>query len=165
VGWVTFTASGQSIYNFNMTENITAFSRVLRWYTLDGSLLREYQSRTFIGGGAIFANTGALVRQSDGFWDFLNVTFPNQIFTSVRYFEPDAGTVDDFGVYLAGPTTVSTSTSLYRNFTTGQNLDSGSADINLSWYIRTQVIPAPAAGGVVLACLCAASRRRSPGNM
>lgn len=153
------TASGQSIYNFNMTENITAFSRVLRWYTLDGSLLREYQSRTFIGGGAIFANTGALVRQSDGFWDFLNLSLPSQVFASVRYSEPDRATVDDFGVYLAGPPTVSTSTPLYRNFTTGQNLDSGSADVNLSWFIRTQVIPAPASGVVAFGIVCLLSRR------
>jgi hypothetical protein len=155
------TASGESIFNFNRTENITAFSRRLRWYSSEGSLLSEYQSRVVIVGGALFANTGALTRQSDGFWDFLNLSFPNQIFASVQYSEPDAATVDDFGVYLAGPTTVSTSTSLYRNFTTGQNLDTGSANVNLSWYIRTQVIPTPASGVVAVALSCLISLRRT----
>lgn len=153
------TGAGHSIYNFNATENITAFSRALRWYSSDGTLLRDYQFRVVIGGGAIFANTGALVRQSDGFWDFLNLSLPNQIFASVRYFEPEGATVADFGVYLAGPPTVSTSTPLYRNFTSGQNFDSGSADINLSWFIRTQVIPVPATGAVALGLICLLSRR------
>jgi hypothetical protein len=155
------TASGESIYNFSTTENITAFSRVLRWYAADGTLLREHQLRITIGGGAIFAGTGALVRQSDGFWDFLNLSLPNQIFASVRYFQPQGATVDDFGVYLAGPPTVSTSTPLYRNFTTGQNFNSGSADVNLSWYIRTQVIPTPASGVAGLGLICLISRRRT----
>jgi len=116
----------------------------VRWYdSASQSLLRSF---SYISDYSLFPvapGTSYLSFSRDGFWDFLNVTLSPTIHWSDQYETAVGTSVDNIGFITAGPRNTGYSSRYLRDFTTGQNIDLGSDQINLAFGIRTRNVPSP----------------------
>jgi hypothetical protein len=155
------TASGESLGNMSADGTMSEWTATHRWYDSNLQLLGEFTHRSVLQPGippGVYGRT----RQSDGFWDFLDLSLPDRIRASVQYSDPLGIDPHDFAMSLYSPLTLGSSSSYYRNFTTAQDIDTGDSQVNLAWFIRTTVVPTPSTILVALTALpCVTRRRRS----
>ncbi|MDX2147752.1 MAG: hypothetical protein SFZ23_09550 [Planctomycetota bacterium] len=154
-------SAGFSLVNNSSTSTITAIRVEFKWYNADNN--------AFLGG--FILNTGfseprlpgsrALIEGDIGTLRFLNIPLAPRMIYATKYLEVFGGaSVADVGMGYGGPTTVGSSDRFIVNRTTGQQIDLGSADQNLGYFIRGFVIPAPGTALVLAPLGVFASCRR-----
>ncbi|MDX2148019.1 MAG: hypothetical protein SFZ23_10900 [Planctomycetota bacterium] len=154
-------SAGFTLVNNSTTSNITAMRVEFKWYNADDN--------AFLGG--FILNTGfaeprlpgsqALIEGDIGTLRFLNIPLAPRMIYTTKYLEVFGGAnLSDVGMLYGGPVTVGSSDRFIVNRTTGQQIDLGSADQNLGYFIRGFVIPAPGSVLVLTSLGLFASRRR-----
>jgi hypothetical protein len=106
---------------------------------------------TVVGGGLDVPPGGArLTYFGFGTLRRFNLVLENDIYMTVRYSNVQGVRPEDVGQLIGGPVTTGFSSSIYRDFTLGQNLDLGETpQMNLGMSVRT-VVPSPGVAVVLL---------------
>jgi hypothetical protein len=154
-------AMKRSVANLDATgHNITQTTETVRWYDSEsGSLLQSYTYTLAWGVGGT-AGTSWSVFQDDGFWSFLHLNLPTHVFYSEQETNIVGASADAVGRITAGPNTLGSSSRFIHDFTTGQDIDLGSDQINLLLAVRATPAPTPGVLASLVAATPLALRRR-----
>lgn len=88
------------------------------------------------------------------------IRLDSEVFMTVKYTNVQGVRAEDVGQLVGGPINTGSSSSLYRDFTLGQNLDLGETpQANLGLSVRT-VVPSPSGVGLLVATASGLLRRR-----
>ncbi len=150
---------GYSIANLSSNRSIR-FNRITYdFWTLDGVLIASRSRDEFFASAIL---PGQLARISFGPNQFrnFNVVVPDHFYMTVQRESFDGVPESAFGVMWGSPITVGSSTRFYRNFTTGMSIDLGSAQNNLTMYVKTDPIPSPSSASLLTASSLLTLRRR-----
>lgn len=116
---------------------------------------------TIVGGGLDLPPGGARLSYF-GFGTLrrFNIVLENDIFMTVRYSNVQGVRPEDVGQLVGGPITTGFSSSIYRDFTLGQNFDLGETpQANLGLSVRT-FVPSPGAAAMLFLYGYSAARRK-----
>ncbi|MDX2148973.1 MAG: hypothetical protein SFZ23_15780 [Planctomycetota bacterium] len=154
-------SAGFTLVNNSTTSNITAMRVEFKWYNFDDN--------SFLGGFVLNAGfaeprlpgSRARIEGDIGTLRFLNIPLAPRMIYTTKYLEVFGGaSLSDVGMLYGGPVSVGSSDRFIVNRTTGQQIDLGSADQNLGYFIRGFVIPAPASALAFASLGFFAARRR-----
>jgi hypothetical protein len=126
---------------------------------LDGALIATHSRDEFF---AVAIQPGQLAQIRFGSNQFrqIGIVVPDQFVLTIQRESFDNVPASAFGVMWSSPVTTGTSSQFYRNFTTGQSIDLGSAQNNLTMYVKTDPIPSPSTVSLLAASSLLALRRR-----
>jgi hypothetical protein len=150
---------GYTLANLSTTRPIRYNRIVYSFWSLEGDLIA---TRPFDEFFAVAIQPGQAVKIHFGSnqFRFFDVTVPDQFYLTIQRESFDNVPASAFGVAWSSPLSVGSSTEYYRNFTTGQNIDLGSNQNNLTMYVKTDPIPSPSAASLLAASSLLALRRR-----
>ncbi len=96
-----------------------------------------------------------------GFFRSFGIQTRAQMYLTMQFYDPAGLGIEDLGLGYGGPINTGSSSSLFRNFTTGQNIDLGAdPQNNLLFFIDSVVVPAPTVCSVIATSSLFALRRR-----
>ncbi len=150
---------GYSLANLSSTRSIR-FNRItFSFWSLEGMLIASHSRDEFF---AVPIRPGELVQIFFGSNQFrqIGIVVPDQFVLTIQRESFDNVPASAFGVMWSSPVTAGTSSQFYRNFTTGQSIDLGSAQNNLTMYVKTDPIPSPSCASLLTASSLLALRRR-----
>jgi hypothetical protein len=154
------TGENYSIVHMGTSGIGTSYIQTNRWFDSNGVLLQDFTFQIDASASNFGPGTMLYVRAGDGFWTFLNLQLPQQVYASHQWSNPIGMDINDFGQAIAGPRTIGYSSQYIRNFTTGQDIDLGSDQLNLCLALRVDPVPAPSAASLFAASSLLALRRR-----
>ncbi|MDX2146798.1 MAG: hypothetical protein SFZ23_04685 [Planctomycetota bacterium] len=154
-------SAGFTLVNNSTTNSITAMRVEFKWY--------DANNNSSLGGFVLNAGFAepvlprerTLIEGDIGTLRFLNIPLAPRMIYTTKYLEVFGGaSISDVAMLYGGPVTVGSSDRFIVNRTTGQQIDLGSADQNLGYFIRGFVIPAPGSVLVLTSLGLFAARRR-----
>jgi hypothetical protein len=150
---------GWTLANLSSTNTITNANFRFRFYNRDnGALISSLTTGFFDPGINLAPLTGSQFRFIPGTLSFRNLGVTERMYMTMQVVDIIGIPMADVGVLYGGPITNGSSSSLIRNFTTGQDIDLGPGK-NLGFLVSVTV-PAPGAAVGVFALSLFASRRR-----
>lgn len=150
---------GYSIANLSSNRSIR-FNRITYdFWTLDGVLIASRSQDEFFASAILPGQLARIFFGPNQFRNF-NVVVPDLFYMTVQRESFDGVPASAFGAMWSSPVTAGTSSQFYRNFTTGESIDLGSAQNNLTMYVKTDPIPSPSSASLLTASSLLTLRRR-----
>jgi hypothetical protein len=150
-----------TVANLSSTQTMENVSIRFRFYNRDSGSMISTLTTGFgdppLNVGPLSSNT---YRIAPGSLSFFNLAAAERMYMTMQVVDIVGIPLSDFGVLYGGPITTGTSSSLIRNFTTGQDIDLGPGK-NLGFLVSV-TIPTPASASLLLITATLATRRRRP---
>ncbi|MBU6412554.1 MAG: hypothetical protein KGS45_03705 [Planctomycetes bacterium] len=153
---------GFTVANLANSGSITGFDLRIRIYsaTTMEVLLDDFANYVLIGGG-IDPGRAGYVFSEGGFFFGTNTIISTPVFITTQVTSVQGIDLSQVGVGYGGPINTGSSSSLIRNFTSGQNIDLGAdPQNNLLFFIDSVVVPSPSSVSLLAASSLLALRRR-----
>jgi hypothetical protein len=146
-----------SVVNLSSTDTLGWFRRTIRWYSDDFMLVGQDSARVL----ANFQAGSRVAVFTSGFY-LLSRQIPTspRMFMTLQYTEVTGIDPADIGMLTGGPVGTGSSSQFIRNFTTGQQIDLGSENQNLGFFIDSLPIPAPGSFAAFVTAIGIFARRR-----
>jgi len=155
---------GWSVAHTGSTGALSALRVIKRFYAAD-SLALLFTDDAFYNfvGVTIRPGESAIIFSNGGLYRGLNIPALERMYFTLQFSDPVGMEVADLGIGYGGPINTGSSSSLIRNFTTGQNIDLGTdPQNNLLFFIDSVAVPAPSAAAVLGCGSLLALRRLRP---
>lgn len=150
---------GWSVANLSSTQTLEQVRIRFRFYNRDSGALIATDTVGFLDPPINIAPlTSNIFRFAPGSVSFLNLAAAERMYMTMQVVDIVGIPLSDFGVLYGGPITTGSSSSLIRNFTTGQDIDLGPGK-NLGFLVSV-TIPTPASASLLLITATLATRRR-----
>jgi hypothetical protein len=150
---------GYTIANLSASETLVDVNIRFRFYNRDsGALISSFDRGFGEPSLNIAPMTNSIRRFAPGALTFFNLAAAERMYMTMQVVDIIGIPLSDFGVLYGGPITNGSSSSLIRNFTTGQDIDLGPGK-NLGFLVSV-TIPTPASASLFVITATLATRRR-----
>lgn len=155
---------GYSVVNMAASGggSLTGVGQHRRFYDADtGELLYTDSAFYTFVGFSLRPGEGGIGYTDGGFYRGFGIPARQRMYMTMQFFDPVGISIEDMGLFYGGPINTGSSSSLIRNFTTGQNIDLGAnPQNNLIFFIDSVVVPSPSSFSLLAASSLLAVRRR-----